>query len=224
MIKKLFFICVIVLIRTIYVSGQQTDFGTWVTVEVKGKLFKLVNFDIIPELRLWDNSTRVKSMLGETEVSVPFAKYFELGVAYRVQLDISTPDYFKRSQRFGVFAQVNYKIKRLKISYKAIYHQEYTNLNTSELGDVPEIYHRHKIGLKYNIKKSPITPYVSADMYFMLKPAWKSEERKIRTSIGLEYKLSKKAFVSLEYKYQHEFNTPDPKTDHILGIGVEYNL
>jgi predicted porin len=224
MLKKIYFLFAIILIMPFRAFSQETDFDTWITLELKGKLFKLVNFDVVPELRLWDNSTRVESMLGEVEVSVPLNKYFQFGVAYRAQLDVSTPDYNKRNHRFSIFAEANYKIKRLRIGYRAAYHQEYTNIHTSELGDVPETQHRHKISLKYNIKKSGFSPYVSAEMFFTLKPEWKDRERKLRTSLGIQYKINKKISASMEYKFQRQFYTIDPKTDHILGLGMEYNL
>jgi hypothetical protein len=224
MLKKIFFLFAIVLIMPFKAYSQETDFDTWITLELKGRLFKHVDFDIIPELRLWDNSTRIDSWLGEVELSVPVIKYFELGVAYRMQLDETHPDYYKEIHRFGIFAGVDYKIKRLKIAYRATYYQEYTNINTSELGKIPETQHRHKLSLKYNIKKSPITPYVSAEMYFILKPDWKDQERKLRTAVGFEYKFSKKISASIEYKYQRQFYTDDFKTDNILGLGLEYDL
>jgi predicted porin len=224
MLKKLYILFAIVLFIPCIAESQVKDFDTWITLELKGSLFKHVKYDLTPELRLWDNSTRVESMLTELDVSVPFAKYFELGVLYRYQLDITEPDYNQRINRFGVFGQITYKVKRLKISYTGTYQQEYTNLNTSELGNVPENQHRHKIGLKYNIRKSKITPFASAEMYFTVKPAWKAQESKLRTSIGLEYKFSKKINAYIDYKYQKQFNNTNAKTDYILGMGMEYDL
>jgi hypothetical protein len=222
--KKLFILFAIVLFLPCKVRSQVTDFDTWVDLELKGKLFKLVDLDVNPELRLWNNSTQVDSWLCEIEASVPIVKYFQLGLAYRYQLDVTKPNYNQRVNRFGVFAGVSYKLKRLKIAYKAYYYQEYTNMNTSELGYVPQKQHRHKLSLKYNIKKSKFTPYAMAEMGFTFQPEWKNQERKFRGTIGLEYKIYKHLYVSVDYKYQQQFYNNNPKTDNILGIGMEYDL
>jgi hypothetical protein len=225
MLKRISYVLFfLILIIPITLCGQEKDFNTWLSLGLKGELFNRIDFVVTPELRLLDNSTRIEAALCELEVTVPLYKYFQFGVAYRAQLDVSDQDYTKRINRFGVFAGVDYKVKRFRIAYRAIYHQEYTNMNSSELGDIPEAQHRHKISLKYDKKKWQIKPYASAEMFFTLKPAWNNQQRKLRTTLGIQYIINKNLSASVAYKFQQEYFKNNPSIAHILSIGLVYEL
>ena len=206
-----------------YARGQERDFGTWYSLELKGELFGLLEYAVIPELRLDANSSRIDDVLGEVELSVPIANNFQFGVFYRHTLSPGE-EFTDRSNRFAAFGGVNFKMDRVKISYRAIYEQEYTNFNTSENGKLPEIQHRHKLGLKYSRKKWAVSPFISTELFFTVRPVWDKGEMKSRSSLGFDYKFSKRVDLSLSYKYDRSFLVANPKTTHILSLGLCYEL
>jgi hypothetical protein len=205
------------------IFSQESDFQTWVNIDMKGKLYKKVKYSLVPEIRTWDNSTRVKTMLCEISLSVPVSKYFDLGIIYRPALSKSET-YSHKTNRFCLFGSAIYKIENFKLSYRLIYQQEYTDYNTSENGHLPDIQHRHKFGLKYNPKNRDISPFISTEGFFTLKPITEKEEWKLRTSIGLDYKINKDLNCSIDYKIQKEYRVRNPLTINILGISLEYEF
>jgi hypothetical protein len=223
MLKKKGFLILLLAFSSYFIFGQESDFQTWYNIELNGRLFKKIDYSISPEIRAWDNSSRIETMYAEISLSVPIAKYFDLGVTYRPELDISEV-YPHKINRFCIFGDASYKIKRFKVSYRGIYQQEYTDYNTSEEGYIPKIQHRHKMGLKFNPRKSDISPFVSSEAFITLKPLNDTEKWKLRTSFGFEYKINKNLNGSVAYKIERVYNTKNPLTNYIISFSLEYDL
>lgn len=211
------------LLTGICLYSQESDYQTWGNIEVSGEIFNKINFSVSPEIRLFDNSTRIKTMLAEFSFSVPIWNYFKAGVTYRPEYDVSG-EYPSRIHRLCLFAQAQYKIERFKISYRGIYQNEYKNYYTSENGHIPDIQHRQKIGLKYNINNCKLSPDASAEMFFTLYPYKARGEKKLRLSAGFDYKINKKLSCSVSYKFQQEFLVNNPEYIHIISLGLSYGL
>ncbi|MGD2034866.1 MAG: DUF2490 domain-containing protein [Bacteroidales bacterium] len=204
--------------------SQETDFRTWYEFELEGEVFNLVDFSVSPGVRLWDNSTRLESILGSTDVSVPVTKFLRLGVRYRYEMDYKREDYTRYKHRYGLYAELDYRIERLRMAYRAIYQNEYTNFNRSEDGRIPETQHRHKVSFKYRRKGWDIAPLLAAEMFFTVRPKDISYQWRLRIITGVQYRLTKDINISLQYRYQQEYYENNPLTSHILCTGIEYEL
>jgi hypothetical protein len=218
MIRKCF-ICFILLAIPVSAHCQQKDFRTWFTVELEGELFNLLDISVVPEVRLWDNSSRLEGFLTEADASVPVLKYLRFGLNYRYQADMEDPGLIRNTNRYGIYGQASKKFGDLKITYRALYHQEYTDVNTSEWGKIPVIQHRHKISLKYTMKDLKLSASTSAEMFFTISPESASYQEKLRLSAGMDYEITEKIGVGVGYKYQQEFFKNNPLSSHILCIG-----
>ncbi len=223
MYRKIFTFLIFLLVPFL-AKAQQEDFRTRYNFELEGELFNLVDFTVSPELRLWDNSTRLESVLASTALSVPVTKFLRLGVRYRYQTDYVREDYTKYIHRYGLWAEFDYRIERLRMAYRAIYQNEYTNFNRSEDGRIPKIVHRHKISFKYRGKGWDITPMLAAEMFFIIRPKEISYQQKLRLTAGFQYRITKDLNINLSYKYQQEYYENNPLTSHIISTGIEYEL
>ena len=203
---------------------QVTDFQTRWGIEVSGELFNLIDVEVNPEIRFWDNSSRYETFVTELEASVPVTKYLRFGLLYRQEMQNKNQEYVHYGNRFGAFGQADYKIHRLKIAYRLIYQQEYMDWHTSESGYIPVIEHRHKVSLKYNIRKSKFEPSVAGEMFFTVRPESQNGKEKIRITAGLSYKLNKHNDISLQYKWQRELFENNPFTVNILGVTLSHDL
>ncbi len=206
------------------VVAQKQDFRTWWAVEVEGEVFNLIDYSVSPEIRLWDNSSSFASVLAELDLSVPLTKFFRLGGMYRYQYARIRADRERFINRMGVYAEFDTKIDRLRLAYRAMYQQEYMNISTRELGDIPESQHRHKISFRYRGKGWDITPIVAAEMFFTINPGWMSYQQKLRLSAGAKYKIKKGINLGLAYKFQQEYFENNPLTSHIIKTSIEFEL
>jgi hypothetical protein len=193
-------------------------------VEAEGELFNLLDFSVSPELRLWDNSSRFESIVIEADVSAPITKFFRFGGVYRYQYERVRLNRDKNINRMGIYAEFDTRIERLRMKYRVMYQQEYTNYTTRELGNVPESQHRHKVSFRYRRKGWDITPQFSVEMFFTIRPAWISYQQKLRITAGAKYRLTKDINLGLAYKFQQEYYENNPLTSHILQTTIEFEL
>jgi hypothetical protein len=214
----------ILLVLSLNAHGQKQDFRSWFTIGVEGELFKLLDISVTPEVRLWDNSSRLEGFLTEADASVAVCNFLHFGLNYRYQADFENPGYVSNTNRYGVYAQASKNFGDFKLSYRAFYHQEYTDMNTSELGKVPFVQHRHKISLKYGKKDWKLSSAVSAEMFYTISPAWAAFQERLRLSAGIDYEISEKLEAGIGYKFQQEFYERNPLSSHILCLELKVNL
>jgi hypothetical protein len=215
---------IILLALSMSLQAQQKDFRMWYTIGIEGKLINLIDVALIPELRLRDNSSRFEGILTEADASIPVFNILRFGLNYRYQADFEREDQVSQTNRFGIYAEAGKKIQGFRLSYRVLYHQEYTDINNSELGKIPVLQHRHKISLKYSKKKWKISPSISAEMFFTLRPEWIASQEKLRLSAGIQYALTKKLNLGLGYKFQQEYFESNPLSIHIVSFELNLNL
>ena len=77
---------------------------------------------------------------------------------------------------------------------------------------------RSRLQVEYDIKGVPFEPYASIETYndFKLK--------KVRYTIGGDYKISKKHSIGLYYRYQDFCGEDDGESTHIIGLGYKFKF
>jgi hypothetical protein len=212
------------LLNSVSIFSQKQDFRTWWAVEAEGELFNLVDFSISPELRFWDNSSSFESLHAELDLSVPLTKYFRLGGMYRYQYERIRVNRDKFANRMGIYAEFDTRIDHIRIAYRAMYQHEYTNFSSTELGNIPESQHRHKLSFQYRDKDWDITPVLAAELFYTINPGWISYQHKLRITAGVKYRLTKDINVGIAYKFQQEYYENNPLTSNIIKTSIEFEL
>ncbi len=80
---------------------------------------------------------------------------------------------------------------------------------------------RSRLTIKWDIRKCPIEPFVSAEL-FTRTDEWRFHD-KIRYRAGANYKIDKDNSVSLFYIYQN-MNDDDEPAGHAIGVGYSFDL
>jgi hypothetical protein len=173
---------------------------------------------------LWDNSTRLEGILAEADASIPLVKIIRFGLNYRYQVDFENPESLSKTNRYGLYGQTAWKLSNFKVSYRAFYHLEYTDLKTSENGNIPFQQHRHKLAVNYAKKSWDITPSVSAEMFYSISTPSVVFQEKLRLSAGIDYEVSKKMELGIGYKFQKELYENNPLLSHMLFVGLKFKL
>ena len=75
---------------------------------------------------------------------------------------------------------------------------------------------RYKASLDYNIPNSKITPFVAVEAFQKLSDA---DLYKMRYAAGFDYKLFKKNYIGVDYKFDYYQN--EYKNRHILSVGYK---
>lgn len=189
--------------------AQTNDFGVWMEFELKKKIFKDLDFSIIPDIRLQDNFKVDKYQIDGKLSYSPWER-LEFAGAYRIKTNVRNKGNVT-THRFVFDASLKEDVGRFDLALRT----RYTNYSDENERKNPFVRPRFK--LTYDIKNKKITPYASYELFRNLSD---KEWQKGRFDIGARRKLGKIHRVGLYYRLQDYFN--DRNSIHI--VGVDYRI
>ncbi len=187
----------------------ETDFQTRTSLDLSFKPIKKLKLSFTPELR-FDENFSLDKYLFEGGAEYKVLKFLELGASYRFGVnprDNKDTEYFNRFS-FGATAKKDFS------RFESAFRLRYTN--DADDGTSSENYMRYKASVDYNIRKTKITPFVAVEAFQQLSDAGLY---KMRYAAGIDYKLFKKNYIGVDYKFDYYLN--DYKNKHILSIGYK---
>lgn len=203
-------------------KAQEQDFGAWYALGVEKPILRWLDVSVSPELRYFENHSRLKSWLVETDLTAKVNNYLRVGALYRYSVDFSNHETNKRSNRLGAFVKATYRLKPIDLAYRCQLQEQFTNYHSSADGKIPEVVWRHKFEVAYSKKKYAFSPYAYAEWFKTLSPQSDANEQKLRLSIGMDYKFSKRLKASLGYMRQTEYNVKNPQTMNVIATQLKY--
>ena len=206
-------------------SPTYSDAGMWNTFSLDYAINKKVSVLFAEELRIKENYTRLNLFYTNIGVEYTLNKYIKTSIVYRPIQKILDDNTFSNRHRLMWDASIKYKIKKISLSYRHRLQVEAKNIQSSELGHVPEWYSRNKIEIGYQATKK-INPYIAIEMRFQLADprlisAYHQWDR-IRYQFGVDYKLNGFSKVGVYYLMQRLFNVPSDENLYITGL--EYSM
>ena len=197
----LFLFCPLLLI------AQEKDFQQWSKIGVYYDLNKDLSVSLDQAFRFRENASLTDVSFSNLALKYDIKKW-SVAIGYRYITDFDLSQNTSISQR--IYTDINYskKKKRWRIKNRLRYQYQEENFTL-----------RDKIFLKYNIRKTPLEPFTTFELFFK-----DSEFKKWRYTLGVSHPLLKEFDIDVFYRLQQSFNTNNPKQLHILGLGVEYKL
>lgn len=192
------------------VSAQEVEneFQARTKLKLSFEPLKDVKVSLTPEIRFNDAFDYDKFQI-EGDVKYSPIKYLDLGASYRFIGNQNKDNETEFANRYAIYAKTQYKIERFKPSLRV----SYTNFSDDDKNDH---FLRYKIGTEYNIKKSKITPEISAEIFQSLTD---SNLYKMRYSAGASYKLKKNNYIDLSYKF--DYYMQEYRNKHIVSVGYK---
>jgi len=206
-------------------SPTYSDAGMWNTFSLDYAINKKVSVLFAEELRIKENYSRLNLFYTNIGVEYTLNKYIKTSIVYRPIQKFLDDNTFSNRHRLMWDASIKYKIKKISLSYRHRLQVEAKNIQSSELGHVPEWYSRNKIEIGYQATKK-INPYIAIEMRFQLADprlisAYHQWDR-IRYQFGIDYKLNGFSKVGVYYLMQRLFNVPSDENLYITGL--EYSM
>jgi len=187
----------------------ETDFQTRTALDLSFKPIKNLQLSFTPELRFDENFSLDKYVFeGGAEYKV--LKFLELGATYRFGINPRDGKDTQYANRYSFSATAKKEFNRFQPAFRL----SYTNDADDEVSN--EKFLRYKASLDYNIRKSKITPFVGVEAFQRLSDA---DLYKMRYSAGLDYKLVKKNYLGVNYKFDYYQN--EYKNRHIFSVGYK---
>ena len=206
--------------------GQATDdAGLWATFNLDKKLHDKFSLFLTEECRTRENFSRINLFYTDLGAEYRPAKFLKVALSYRLIEKNLIDESFSFRHRVMLDITLKKKVGNFVLSYRNRTQREVRDVNSSELGYLPEWYSRNKVTVKYDFDK-PVTPYVATEWRYQISnPRDMNGDgiwSRARFVAGLDYKKSDKHTFGLYYLVQREFNIAAPQNLYIVGL--EYSL
>jgi len=201
--------------------SQNDDFGIWYSVSAEKKLVKNVEIDLDANVRTFDNASKIEEVFFDIGLTYKFNKFLSAAVSYRFTEFKENDDYFHPRHKWFADLKGKLPLGDFNISARLRFQQRYKTYFEDENDKESSEVGRIKFRTLYNIPSFPVNPYISAELFF---PMFREKTRYIeknRFMAGLEYNISKKHSLDLEYMFQRDFL---PHISDINIISINYNL
>jgi len=206
------------------VMGQEQDMELWTSVELEKKVSKKVRISLEEELRFNDNISRFNKFYSNLGLSYRINKFVRVGCNYRFEQKKQPENYYSTRHRLSAELILRYKVNRFRISCRNRYQQKYADINSSDDGLIPRSYTRSRIQVEYNIRKNPLTPYISYEFYYKVNNVEDNEIDTNRYTAGLEYPLNKRNDLDIFFRIAEQVNVNKPVTSSIIGVSYSFSF
>ena len=188
--------------------GQEQDFQQWSKIGVSYGFNKDISVSFDQAFRFRENASLADVTFSNLSLKYDLTKKWSVAIGYRYITDFDLSQNTSISHR--IYTHINYSKKHKRWRIKNRFRYQYQEENFTL---------RDKIFLKYNIRRTPLEPFTTFELFFK-----DSEFKKWRYTLGVSHPLLKEFDIDAFYRLQQSFNTNNPKQLHILGLGMEYKF
>lgn len=204
--------------------AQISDFELWSGVQLRKNITKKLRVSFEEEIRFNENISDIKKFYSEISLSYRLNRYIKFAAHYRFTENKTILSYYSTRHRIMADISLRYRISRLTVAYRARFQTKYIDIYSSETGFVPRNHSRNKLSLKYNIRKNPVSPFASGELYYQLNNPEGNQLDKFRYTAGFEYNINKKNSFDIYFRNQQQLNVNNPVKSYIIGVKYLYVL
>jgi hypothetical protein len=168
-------------------------------------------------LKLEKNATRIDEVDLDMNVAYSPIDFLDLAIGYRIAFNHKRDGTYERKYRYLGEMEFDRDIKRFKLEYRFRYQNIDDDFFQREQQPAKNIL-RNRVQVSYNIRKSPIEPFTSYELYSALK-VHRELFSKFKFLLGIKYSPDKLGTLKLYYRIDRELNELYPYSFYVLGIG-----
>ena len=225
-----FLFVVILLANSSLLFAQNSDWGLWTSFDAEKKLNKKWDLDIGAQYRWKDNISVTDQIRGSADVSRKLGKYVQLGAGYELIAKKKVKqDIFVYRNRFRLQSKVSYKYARFTVDWRM--RIQLTMMEKDDLsggvtfdGDYHKWVLRNRFGLKYDIKKTPLKPYINIELFHQPFSGLEYSYYQNRFSVGTEYKINKRHTLEAGYKLETAVVGSNKNKLNVVKVGYTFSF
>ncbi|WP_147676043.1 DUF2490 domain-containing protein [Algibacter pacificus] len=229
--RSLFVLILLLSVLCVNINYGQTDdtsdWASWNTIGFKYKLNKKWSFALEEQLRFKEDISVIDEYFTQLEAEYEFFKNFSLGAGLRYIRENDNQGNvqgYENHFRFNFDLSYKHKIDRFTLGYRLRYQNKNELGVSSNDGDYANQNIRLKTSLKYNIKKWPLDPKFSAELFNHFEKEDDNGFSKYRLTFGTDYDIKNFGKIGLFYRMEKELNVDIPETTNIIGLKYTYTL
>ncbi len=198
-------------------KAQEEDFNFWASMDLEAHLNKRLSMVIELSDRWHENAGRRDITFMEAGLDYS-KKWLSAGVSYRFENKADEDGGYLLGHRFMAFVEGETGAGRFSFSLRNKFQADYEAVRSSEKGCMPASYDRTRVKVDYNIRKMPLRPYLSYEIFSKVNMNDMNMITKNRIGSGFSYKLNSKNKFGISFYHEREANVVRPDTNYILSI------
>jgi len=210
--------------QTLGTNVVTSDFESWISAGVQLKIHKKLTIGLSEEIRLMKNSSVIDQYFTNLSIKYSPLKWFQIGTGFRFTQFNEEDGTYTPHYRIHLDVAFKHKIKRFSLKYRLRYQFRNEIGVTSEEGDYFKHRFRLKAAVSYNIKKLPLEPKLSVELFNKYEKYTLLQFDKLRFTAALAYDLKKYGKISAFFRVEQEIFKSYPKTTSIVGLSYVYTI
>ncbi|MEA3494662.1 MAG: DUF2490 domain-containing protein [Bacteroidota bacterium] len=220
--KVLLIITIVLFSFSSKLFSQEKDFSLWSEIQFEVELIEDFKFCISEEFRFDENISRIDKYYTNLGFKYRIIKQIRVAVYYRfLQKQELNSSYSSRNKFFSDI-KLEKDINRFEISFRSRYQTKYTDYFSSENGNIPANKWRNKLNIDYDIKNSPIKPFLSSEIFYQTNNNEGNRIDELRFKAGMDIGINEHQEIEFSYILSKEINVKNPLTNNIFS--VEYSF
>lgn len=207
------FFCLVALLFCLvpgaFAQETENEFQTRTLLDMSFKPVKKLKFTLSPELRFEDDFSLDKYLI-EGELAYKAFKFLTLEARYGFVGNVRKEKDTEYFNRYAFSTTFKKEFGRFEPSVRFMY----SNYADDDVDD--KNFLRYKAKVKYDIPDCKITPYVAVQLFQDLDDGGL---HKTRYALGADYKLFKKNYLGVSFKFDY-YNT-EYLNKHIISLGYK---
>lgn len=224
----------------------EQDFGLSINAGVKKKIVKGLSVSVEGELRTENKTQDLNRLTIGASVSYKPIKYFKVDTGYEFigryhaehtsDKDNRIASYWVPRHRFQFSVSGILPIGDFTLSLRECYQMTHSQEATASKWDADtgkalddkvsaalnEHILRSRLQGEYAIPDSGVTPYVSVEFYDDLADSFALTD--IKTTVGVEYEVTKHHSLDFYYRYAAEMGSSSNTDTHLLAVGYQFSF
>jgi hypothetical protein len=220
---KSVFLFLLLILTAASVYGQDNDFGLWYEVNAEKSFSKKFDINGTVMVRTFENASTLDQIFMEMGASYSLNKFLGFAGSYRIGNYLEDDDYYHIRHKWLADIKGSLPLNNLVLSARVRFQVMARTYTEEESDDKTEYDGRLKLKGVYKIPDFPVDPYISFETF---SPIFRNDGNlidKSRSTIGLEYKISKKHILDIEYIYQRD-EYPHLSILHIISSGYTFKF
>lgn len=220
MIRRIFIL--VLLMLPVHAMAQEQDYGIWGAVSAKWEFVKDLDAEFKAGFKAEEKLKILDQYYFEPGISYGITKWLSTGVSYRLARKYEDDEKFHNRHRQNIYLKGDVEADRFAFSLRTMYQRSTRTFIEKEKHKIPEEQIRVKLQAEYDIKSSPVKPFISYEPYVPLKNKGRGIEfEKTRYSAGIDVKLSKYSRLETAYLLE-DYKKETDGSLHVFSI--EYKL
>ncbi len=205
--------------------AQESDHGSWLSVELSKDLTRKAGLEFEEEIRLFKNLSEIDRFSTSLGVTYSLYKFLKAGAGYAWLYDHDVKDAYWEN-RHRVYLHLTGKVdwRRFTFSLRERFQSTAYDQNRKGFDYTPRRYLRTRLQAVYDIPGNKAEPYLTAEFHRQLNNPLGNVTDNHRYTAGVDFPLSKKLDLDLFLRFDREVKVKNPGDLWILGGCLKVGL